>query len=81
MDREDAARRMTLTLLAARAPDATICPSEVARALSPDHWRDEMLRVHAATDLLAEQGAVQLSWKGTPMPVRSGPYRIALSRP
>jgi hypothetical protein len=74
------ARGATLALLAARAADATICPSEVARALAaaagePD-WRGAMPAVHAAVDGLAAEGLVRLSWKGAAMAVREGPYRI-----
>lgn len=78
------AREMTLALLQARAADATICPSEVARALideggpqasSPD-WRGVMPVVHAAVDQLVIEGIVRLSWKRKALPERSGPYRI-----
>lgn len=81
MDGRDA----TLGLLAARATEATICPSEVARALvaapgaenAVASWRDMMPAVHAAVDRLVIEGLVQLSWKGKPIPVRAGPYRIS----
>ncbi|MFO6430576.1 DUF3253 domain-containing protein [Erythrobacter sp. W302b] len=68
-----------LTLLAERADGATICPSEAARRLAGPQgdWRAELAAVHAATDQLAEAGAVSLSWKGAPMQKRRGPYRIA----
>ena len=74
-----AAEGAILTLLAERAAGATICPSEAARRLAaPDgDWRAQMDAVHAATDLLAEQGKITLSWRGTPMQKRRGPYRIA----
>jgi hypothetical protein len=77
----DAARHVTLALLAARAPGATICPSEIARALAlpGDDWRAAMPAVHAAVDTLVENGVVRLSWKGKPLPARAGPYRIARS--
>ena len=77
------ARAATLALLASRADGATICPSEVARALAAAagaagaaEWRGEMAAVHAAVDALAAQGLVRLSWKGRAMAVRDGPYRI-----
>lgn len=74
------ARAATLALLARRSGDATICPSEVARALAAAagtaDWRAEMPVVHAAVDGLAADGLVRLSWKGAAMPVRDGPYRI-----
>lgn len=73
------AREATLALLAARADDATVCPSEVARALAAatGDWREAMPEVHAAVDALVAEGAVQLSWKGRPLTLRAGPYRIA----
>ncbi len=68
-------RAEALSLLARRAPGATICPSEVARAIAPD-WRSAMPAVHAAIDGLVRDGLVRLSWKGRPLATRSGPYRI-----
>ena len=74
------ARAATLALLARRADGATVCPSEVARALAREgadtDWRGEMAAVHAAVDGLVAQGLVRLSWKGSDMPRREGPYRI-----
>jgi len=77
-------REAALRLLAARAPDATICPSEVARALvaeagadaSSEAWRGGMPAVHAAVDGLLADGRVRLSWKGKTLTTRVGPYRI-----
>jgi hypothetical protein len=75
-------RAMTLTLLAVRADGATVCPSEVARALATDDtWREAMPRVHAAVDQLLDDGLITLSWKGRPLPRRSGPYRIGRAAP
>lgn len=77
------AREATLALLAARAEDATVCPSEVARAVTAaaGDWREAMPEVHAAVDALVAEGAVQLSWKGRPLGLRAGPYRIARAGP
>lgn len=75
----DPAEAAILTLLADRAAGATICPSEVARALTAEHpeaWREAMPRVHAAADRLLARGAVRLSWKGAALERRDGPYRI-----
>jgi len=68
-----------LALLGERAEGATICPSEAARLLAGPQgdWRAEMEAVHAATDLLLENGTIALSWKGAPKQERRGPYRIA----
>ena len=72
------AREATLALLAASADDATVCPSEVARVLAAEtgEWRDAMPEVHAAVDALVHDGVVRLSWKGRPLAMRVGPYRI-----
>lgn len=73
------ARGATLTLLAARAPGATICPSEVARRLATAagaDWREMMPLVHAAVDQLVAERRVRLSWKGRSLDARFGPYRI-----
>jgi hypothetical protein len=75
----DQVRHVTLALLASRAAGATVCPSEVARALASDtvvDWRDAMPIVHAEIDRLVDEGLVRLSWKGEPLPARTGPYRI-----
>lgn len=82
---QNALRELTLTLLAARAPGATICPSEVARAsvalsqgteAGAKGWREVMPEVHAAVDRLLAEGVVELSWKGETLATRAGPYRI-----
>ncbi len=71
------AREATLTLLAQRAPGDTICRSEVARATtSGPAWPEAIPVVHAALDRLRGEFTVQLSWKGQPLAVRDGPYRI-----
>lgn len=81
------AREVTLALLGARAPEATVCPSEVARAMTADRktdteaWRDAMPVVHAAIDLLLAEGLVRLSWRGTVLDARDGPYRIGSGTP
>ncbi len=73
------ARQTLLTLLAARAPDATVCPSEVARAMAAGaNWRAVMPAVHSAVDLLLAEGAIRLSWKGQRPSTRAGPYRIGI---
>lgn len=82
---EEDARRVVVALLATRAPEATVCPSEVARALvatrdtsgRSEEWRGAMPIVQAAVDGLLAEGQVWLSWKGNPLETRTGPYRIA----
>lgn len=72
------AREMMLVLLADRSDEATVCPSEVARALAtPGTWRNTMPAVHKAVDHLLADGLIRLSWKGQPLATRAGPYRIS----
>ena len=76
------AREAMLALLAARAPDRSVCPSEVAKSLAEQSepgrvpWRDEMPQVHAVVDQLLAEGLIRLTWKGTTLAKRAGPYRI-----
>lgn len=81
--RIDVANAAVLTLLAERAPGATICPSEVARKIAAEafandaaDWRTVMPLVHAAVDHLLNQESIKLSWKGSALSARIGPYRI-----
>ncbi len=71
-------REATLVLLAARAEEATVCPSEVARTLAGPGlgWREAMPQVHDAVDAMVADGIIGLSWKGRAMTERAGPYRI-----
>lgn len=66
------------SILAQRATGATICPSEAARltAGGEGDWRDGMADVHQTVDELLRNGSIALSWKGKPLTVREGPYRI-----
>jgi hypothetical protein len=47
----------------------------VAREIASG-WRGATLAVHDATNNLARDGLVRLSWKERPLATRSGPYRI-----
>lgn len=52
----DAVEAAILAMLSERDPNATICPSEVARALFPESWRKEMETIrHAARRLQAKE--------------------------
>lgn len=78
------ARNLTLMLLTQRAPGATVCPSEVARALvateqggQTHNWRDVMPLVHAAVDSLVDcgRGAAQLERRSASSPLGSVSHR------
>jgi Protein of unknown function (DUF3253) len=74
---------LMLTRLGARAAGATICPSEVARALEPVHWRPLMPRIRDVAAILAAAGEVELRQRGeviAPFSEIRGPLRIGLAR-
>jgi hypothetical protein len=74
--------RTILDLLGARAGAATICPSEAARAVGGDGWRDLMEPARAAARRLVAAGAVEITQRGRvvdPSTAR-GPIRIRRSR-
>ncbi len=69
-----------LSLLDDRAGGATICPSEVARALGGEDWRDLMEPARAAARRLTAAGRVEITQGGKvvdPSTAR-GPIRIRL---
>ncbi|MFE7419235.1 DUF3253 domain-containing protein [Rhodococcus sp. NPDC057529] len=69
-------------LLDARADTASICPSDVARAVAPDDWRPLMDPVREAARRLADAGVVEITQKGDLVDPESarGPIRIRWAR-
>jgi len=69
-------------LLDQRRPDASICPSDAARALSPDHWRDLMPAARSAAGRLAAAGEVEVTQGGAVVDVGTshGPVRVRRPR-
>jgi len=70
------------SLLDARATRASICPSEVARALAPRDekaWRALMPRVRDVASALASQGRLRITRRGAtldPRHLEGGPIRL-----
>ena len=78
-----ALERAVLELLEHRAAGATICPSEAARAVDPDGWRDLMDDARAAARRLVDAGEVEVTQGGAvvdPATAR-GPIRIRRRSP
>ena len=69
-------------LLDRRRPDASICPSEAARAVDPDGWRELMPAARAAAGRLAAAGAAEVTQGGEVVDVATarGPVRIRRPR-
>ncbi|MFN6995978.1 MAG: DUF3253 domain-containing protein [Aquincola tertiaricarbonis] len=70
-------------LLSARRPGATICPSEVARALAADEaaWRALMPRVRQVAQALAEAGRLRITRGGQPVDALEAGGPVRLGRP
>jgi hypothetical protein len=73
-------RRAILDLLSERAPEATICPSEAARAVAPGDWRPLMPGAREAAAELADQGRLEVLQGGNQVDPRQarGPDRLRL---
>lgn len=71
------------TLLATRQDGATICPSDVARALAPQDeaaWRALMPEVRRVAAQLAAEGRLRVTRGGVEVDAesRGGPIRLGL---
>jgi hypothetical protein len=69
-------------LLDDRRPGATICPSEAARAVDPEGWRELMPAARAAAGRLAAAGQVEVTQRGEVVDVATarGPVRVRRRR-
>ncbi|TBN58346.1 DUF3253 domain-containing protein [Glaciihabitans arcticus] len=79
---EDAALEAAiLELLAKRAVGATICPSDAARAVRPEGWRELMEPARLAARRLVADGTVTITQGGNPIDPTTihGPIRIRLN--
>jgi hypothetical protein len=70
-------------LLAARAADATICPSEAARALAGDEaaWRALMPELRRVAAALAQAGSLRVTQHGDEVDALAARGPIRLGRP
>lgn len=76
-------RECTVDLLVGRGPGRTICPSEVARALSArvgGRWQDLMRPVRIVVAALAEAGMIEALQHDAVVDIRDvrGPVRLRL---
>jgi hypothetical protein len=74
--------RTLIELLERLAPNASLCPSEVARKAAGETWRSQMEAVRRAGRRLAAQGLVEFTQRGRRVdpPTARGPVRIRLCR-
>lgn len=71
-----------LALAHKRAPDKTICPSDAARAVGGEDWRDDMDLARDVVRALAADGRVEVRQRGEPVPADAewkGPIRVRYS--
>lgn len=73
--------RAILDLLESRTRGASICPSEAARAVDPERWRDLMEPTRMAARRLVEAGQAEITQQGRVVDPSSarGPVRIRLA--
>ena len=69
-------------LLDQRRPDASICPSEAARAVDPEGWRGLMPAARDAAGRMAAAGEGEVTQGGAVVDVASaqGPVRVRRPR-
>jgi hypothetical protein len=79
---DQALERSILSLLSTRAHDATICPSDAARAVDPDDWRELMEPARRAARRLVAAGEVDITQGGSVVDpsTAKGPIRIRRHR-
>lgn len=67
-----------------RGIDKTFCPSEVARSVFPNNWREKMDLVREAADLLVKEGTLVVMQNGQikealPSDLK-GPIRLRINK-
>lgn len=68
-------------LLLTRGTEKTICPSEVARQLFPENWREHMEEVRAVAVEMASRDLIEITQKGSVVtPPFVGPIRLRLKK-
>lgn len=68
-------------LLSKRAADATICPSDVARAIGGDQWRDLMEPARRAARRMVAAGDLEITQRGSVVDPSTAKGPIRLRRP
>ena len=80
--RDRALEECIVRLLAARPAASTICPSEAAREVFPDQWRDHMEDTRQAARRLVAAGFIEITQGGAVVDpsTAKGPIRLRKSR-
>lgn len=72
-------RRLILELARQRGPEKSICPSEVARAMDSDSWRDHMPAIRLEAAKLASEGRVRVTQFGREVDANNANGHIRIS--
>jgi hypothetical protein len=80
MQPDPAISKMILSTASQRGPEKSTCPSEIARMLYPEDWRNHMKNVVDVAIDLHHQGKVMITQKGIAVDVNhiKGPIRIKI---
>ena len=76
-------RAAILRLVSQRGPGGSICPSEAARTVGGEGWRELMGPIRAAARGLAREGLVEVTQRGAALDPAGdwrGPIRIRVKR-
>jgi Protein of unknown function (DUF3253) len=76
---EEKLRATILDLARQRGPSSSICPSDAARAVGGEHWRELMDQARDVARDLARAGEVEITQQGSvldPDAAWRGPIRI-----
>ena len=75
-------RQEILAQVQRRGVEKTICPSDVARSLSPHHWRDLMPQVRDVGISLAEAALIYVTQRGQIVDPKTakGPIRYRVTQ-
>ena len=85
MDSNDSKRsqisKQLLSLADQRGNDKTFCPSEVARIVAPENWRELMDTVRDVATTLIDEGKLVCKQRGEVVEIREaiGPIRLQQS--
>jgi hypothetical protein len=81
MSRRSDIKQAILSAASKRGAFKTTCPSEIARSLFPQDWRNHMAEIRGAAVELHNEGKVTISQKGVPIDSGhiKGPIRIGIS--
>jgi hypothetical protein len=79
---DDALEEAILSLASERGASSSICPSEAARHVLPEAWRDWMERTRMAARRLVHEGKIEIRQKGKVVDPdhAKGPIRLRIKR-